>query len=296
MKARNKQLKTAAGFLAPHFIGFAIFLLIPVLETFGISLFEWNMITPPEFVGLNNYINMLTNDMFFSKAMLNTLYYTAGSVVLILAFSLLTALMLNQGIKLRSMFRTLYFIPNVSSLVAVSLVWAWIYNSDFGLINNILRAIGVADPPKWLADTKWAMPSVIVMSAWTQIGFFTVIFLAGLQGIPKHLFDAAYIDGCGKLKSFIYVTVPMLSPTTFFVLVMVIINSFQVFEQSYVMTKGGPAFSTTTAVMYIYNKAFKNQEMGYASAMSWGLFICIFAVTILQMVFQKKWVYYECKD
>lgn len=296
MKGKNKQLRAALCFLAPHFIGFFLFLLLPVLETFAISLLDWNMITPPKFVGLRNYVDMLTSDTFFRQSMVNTLYYTAGSVIIITLSSLIIALMLNHGIKYSSLFRTLYFIPNVSSLVAVSLVWGWIYNSDFGLINNVLRAIGVSEPPGWLVDVHWSMPAVIIMSSWTQIGFFTVIFLAGLQSIPKHVYEASEIDGGGRFRVFFSITAPMLSPTTFFVFVMVIINSFQVFEQSYVMTKGGPAFSTTTAVMYIYNKAFKNQEMGYASALSWGLFLCIFVVTVVQLILQKKWVYYESKD
>lgn len=296
MHGKNKQLRTAALFLLPHFTGFMIFMLLPVIGTFVISMFEWNLVTPPKFVGIKNYITMLFDDMFFAKAMVNTLYYTVGSVVLILFFSLVTAVMLNQNIKYKSTFRTLYFVPNVSSLVAVSLVWTWIYNSEYGLINNVLRLLGVADLPRWLADTRWSMISVIIMSSWTQVGFFTVIFLAGLQGIPKYLYEASEIDGSSRLRTFFKITLPILSPTTFFVLIMVIINSFQVFEQAYVMTKGGPAFSTTTAVMYIYSKAFKFQEMGYASALSWGLFLCIFIVTVVQLVLQKKWVYYEAKD
>jgi multiple sugar transport system permease protein len=291
-KSSWQKLKTAAPFLLPHFIGFVLFMLGPVLITFGISLFKWNMVNEAHFVGLKNYRDMLSSDTFFGAAMLNTLYYTAGTVVLILAGSLLSALALNRKIAGRGLFRTLYFVPNVSSLVAVSLVWLWIYNSDFGLLNNLLRLVGVAGP-RWLSDTRTAMPAVMVMSAWTQFGFFTVIFLSGLQGIPRQLYEAAEIDGTNPWQTLTRITLPLLSPTTFFVLILCIINSFQVFEQTFVMTKGGPAFSTTTAVMYIYNTAFKFQQMGYASALSWALFLCIFSVTVVQLVLQKRWVHYE---
>jgi multiple sugar transport system permease protein len=284
--------KTAVGFLIPHMAGFLVFTLLPVLETFLISLFKWNLINAPKFTGLGNYAHMLTRDGFFWQAMGNTAYYTAGSVVLIVAASLGAALLLNQKVRFRSLLRTLYFVPNVSSLVAVSLVWMWIYNSDFGLLNKLLAVFGVVPGPKWLASTTLAMPAVIVMSSWTQIGFFTVIFLAGLQGIPAHLYEAASLDGCRWWTRFTRITLPLLSPTTFFVLVICVINSFQVFEQTFVMTKGGPAFSTTTSVMYIYQQAFKFQEMGYASAVSWGLFICIFAVTVFQVRMQRRWVFY----
>lgn len=296
MLSKKKALLIAACFLAPHFIGFLIFLLLPVLETFAISLLDWNMITQPKFVGFKNYVYMLTNDIFFRKAMINTVYYTAGSVIIITVTSLVIALMLNHVKKYSTFFRTMYFVPNVSSLVAVALIWGWMYNSDFGLINNILRVIGISDPPGWLTDIRWSMPAVILMSSWTQIGFFTVIFLAGLQNIPRHVYEAAEIDGGRKLRIFFNITLPLLRPTTFFVLIMVVINSFQVFEQSYVLTKGGPAFSTTTAVMYIYYKAFRDQEMGYASALSWGLFLCIFIVTLAQITVQKRWFYYEGRD
>jgi multiple sugar transport system permease protein len=286
------KLRTAAPFLLPHALGFLLFTLGPVLVTFGISLFSWNMVNPPRFVGLGNYREMFTDDTFFRASMLNTVYYTAGTVAIIFAASLASALALNRGIRGRSLFRTLYFVPNVSSLVAVSLVWMWIYNSDFGFLNNLLRLVGVQGP-RWLSDTRTAMPAVMLMSAWTQFGFFTVIFLSGLQGIPRPLYEAASIDGTSPAQTLARITLPLLSPTTFFVLVMCIINSFQVFEQTFVMTKGGPAFSTTTAVMYIYDKAFKFQQMGYASALSWALFLCIFAVTVAQLALQKRWVHYE---
>jgi multiple sugar transport system permease protein len=286
------RLGTASLFLLPHFAGFCLFMLLPVAGTLAISLLDWNMVNAPRFVGLANYRYMLAMDPLFLKAMGNTLAYTLGAVALILAASLSSALGLNGRIRGRQVFRTLYFVPNVSSLVAVSLVWLWLYNSDYGLFNGILGALGIAGP-RWLSDTATALPAVVVMSAWTQFGFFTVIFIAGLQGIPRQLYEAAEIDGASARLQLWRITLPMLSPTTFFVVVMSVINSFQVFEQTYVMTKGGPAFSTTTAVMYIYSKAFKFQEVGYASALSWALFACIFAATLAQLAAQRRMVYYE---
>lgn len=288
----RRRLFAALPFILPHLAGFLAFMLLPVVATFGISLLDWNLVSKPSFAGLENYKYMLSQDPFFWKAMGNTLYYTVGAVVLIVAASLGSALALNRNLKGRDLFRTLYFIPNISSLVAVSLVWVWLYNSDYGLINAALRALGI-EGPHWLADTRTAMPSVMLMSAWTQFGFFTIIFLAGLQALPRQLYEAADLDGASPWRKFRAVTLPLLSPTTFFVVVMSVINSFQVFEQTYVMTKGGPAFATTTAVMYIYSKAFKFQQVGYASALSWALFVLILAVTLVQLGVQKRWVYYE---
>lgn len=293
---KHGQLGAALLFLLPHAAGLLLFTVLPILATFAISLMNWNMITPPRFVGFQNYADMFTADPFFWQAMENTVLYTAGSAVLIVGCSLLAALLIHAAPRFQGLFRTLYFVPNVSSLVAVAVVWAWIYNGDYGLLNNALRMAGFANPPDWLSNTHFALLSVIFMSAWTQIGFFVVIFLAGLQGIPRQLYEAAAIDGSSAPTTLRHITLPLLSPTTFFVLVMVLINSFQVFEQAYVMTKGGPAFSTTTAVMYIYNSAFQNQKMGYASAVSWVLFACILVVTAAQLALQKKWVYYETQD
>lgn len=289
----HTQRRIALAFLAPHFIGFLVFQIFPIFGTLWFSFLDWNLINPPEFVGLENYRQLFSQDFFFAKAMSNTLIYTVGTVTMILSGSLAAAILLNQDIKFKSLFRTLYFIPNVSSLVAVSFVWMWIYNSDFGLLNGMLRAIGVSEPPTWLSDTSLALPSVMVMSAWTQIGFFTVIFLAGLQGIPRQFYESAKIDGVSVWQSFRYITFPLLSPTTFFVLILSIVNSFQVFEQTYIMTKGGPAFSTTTAVMYIYDQAFEYQQIGYASAVSVLLFLLILSVTLLQVFGQRRWVHYD---
>ncbi len=293
MGARTSELRTALLFLAPHLLGFLLFQIFPVFGAIAFSLLDWNLITTPTFVGLENYFELFSDDYFFQRAMLNTVYYTVGTVTIIVVASLAAAVLLNERVRFRSFFRTMYFVPNVSSLVAVSFVWMWIYNSDYGLLNNVLRMLGAQDPPQWLSDVTLAMPSVMVMSAWTQVGFFTVIFLAGLQNIPNQYYESAVIDGSSRIQSFLRITLPLLSPTTFFVLTLAIINSFQVFEQTFIMTRGGPAFSTTTAVMYIYDQAFQYQEIGYASAVSVVLFAAILAVTIVQVILQKRWVHYD---
>lgn len=288
----KKQWRAALFFLAPHFIGFFIFVVLSIAATFIISFYDWNMINPPEFIGTDNYVKLFTDDSIAAKTALNTLFYTVFTVILIVVFSLLAALGLCRDIKGTVFFRTVYFLPTVASLVAVSLVWMFIYNTDHGLLNHVLRFIGITHPPAWLSSSKWSMPAVIIMSVWGQIGFFMVIFIAGLKNIPHELYEAAKIDGASPWQSFWSITFPLLSPTTFFVVIMCIINSFQVFEQAFIMTDGGPNFSTTTAVLYIYNTGFKFHKMGYASAIGWVLFLCIFVVTIIQMRFQKKWVHY----
>jgi multiple sugar transport system permease protein len=293
MRAKTSELRTALLFLAPHLIGFLLFQIFPVFGAIAFSLLDWNLITTPTFIGFENYIELFSGDFFFQRAMLNTVYYTVGTVTIIVVTALIAAVLLNERVHFRSFFRTMYFVPNVSSLVAVSFVWMWIYNSDYGLLNNVLRMLGVQNPPQWLSDVTLAMPSVMVMSAWTQVGFFTVIFLAGLQNIPNQYYESAVIDGSSRIQSFFRITLPLLSPTTFFVLTLAIINSFQVFEQTFIMTRGGPAFSTTTAVMYIYDQAFQYQEIGYASAVSVVLFAAILAVTVVQVILQKRWVHYD---
>ncbi|KUO76440.1 MAG: sugar ABC transporter permease [Clostridia bacterium BRH_c25] len=288
----KKQHRAALLFLMPHFIGFFVFVILSIAATFVISFYDWNMINPAKFVGADNYVKLFTNDSIAVKTGINTLVYTFFTVIFIVAFSLLAALGLSKDIKGTVFFRTVYFLPAVASLVAVSLVWLFIYNTDHGLLNHVLRFIGIVHPPAWLSSSKWSLSAVIIMSVWGQIGFFMIIFIAGLKNIPRELYEAARIDGANSWQSFWRITLPLLSPTTFFVVIMCIINSFQVFEQAFIMTQGGPNFSTTTAVLYIYNTGFKFHKMGYASSIGWVLFLCIFVVTLIQMRLQKKWVHY----
>lgn len=209
----------------------------------------------------------------------------------VIVISLGIAIILNKNIKGRMFFRAAYFVPVVSSWVAVSLIWKWLFNPSFGIINYVLSLVGISGPA-WLHDPQFAMIAIIITSVWKDIGFLMVMFLAGLQNIPDTYYEAASIDGASSFRKFWNITVPLLAPTTFFVLIISLINSFQVFDQVMIMTGGGPAGTTTVLVQQIYNHAFRYYEMGYASAMSWFLFVIIFVITAVQMKLQKRWVDY----
>jgi multiple sugar transport system permease protein len=283
---------TAWGFLLPNLIGFLVFTFLPVLAALLISFTNWDLLRPATWVGIDNYVR-LTQDPLFHRVLRNTVVYVFGTVPIQMILALLIALALNQRIPGQTFFRTAYFMPVVASTVAVALVWRWIFHADFGLLNSFLFMIGVTNPPNWLSSTRWALPAIIIMSIWQQIGFSMVLFLAGLQGVPVTLHEAAKIDGASSLQRFWFITIPMLSSTTFFVLVISIINSFQVFDQAFIMTEGGPANATNTLVFNIYRYAFQFFQMGYAAAMAWVLFAIIFVVTLIQFRYQKQWVYYE---
>jgi len=295
-RARPASLRRAEGqwalfFLAPNLLGFLVFTAFPVLASLALSLTRWDLITPPVFVGVGNYA-LLLRDPLFWKVLFNTVYYTAGTVPLGIAVSLAFAVALNEPIRGRLGLRAVYFMPVVSSTVAVAMVWRWIYSPDFGLLNYLLSYLHLPVTP-WLASTTWAMPAIIVMSIWKDMGYGIVIFLAGLQGIPQHLYDAAAVDGASRWQQFWGITLPLLSPTTFFVSVVYAINSFQVFGQIYMMTQGGPAHATSTMVYYIFQNAFQFFKMGYASALAWILFAVVFLFTLVQVRYQSTWVHYE---
>jgi multiple sugar transport system permease protein len=279
------------AFLVPNIVGFLIFTALAVVTAFGLALTEWDLLIPPKFIGIANYRKLLTNDPVFKQSMLNTIYFVCGVVPLDIVCSLSLALLLNRPIRGMRLYRAIYFVPVVTSLIAVAMVWQWLYHSEVGLINYLLVDLGL---PKvnWLGSTEWAMPAVILMTSWKSMGYYAVIFLAGLQGIPGHLYEAADIDGANSWQKFWKITLPLLSPTMFFVLVISIIQAFQVFGQIFIMTRGGPANSTSTIVFFIYNNAFVWFRMGYAAAASWVLFAIIFAVTIVQTRWQKRWVHY----
>lgn len=289
---RRRETLAAYGFLLPNLIGFLIFTLLPVVAALLISLTDWNLLQPPKWVGLKNFVT-LAQDPLFRKVLGNTAIYVLGTVPVQMILALLVAMALNQGLPGTLFFRAAFFMPVVTSAVAIALVWRWIYNADFGVLNSFLYMLGVSDPPNWLTSTRWALPSVMIMSVWQQIGFSMVLFLAGLQGVPEHLYEAARIDGAGPFQRFLFITVPMLTPTTFFVFVINIINSFQVFDQAFIMTGGGPANATNTIVYNIYQNAFQFFKMGYAAAMAWVLFAIIFVVTVVQFRLQSRWVHYE---
>ena len=278
-------------YVLPTILGLILFSAGAVAVSFFMSFTQWDVISSPEWVWLDNYVNLWHSDLFW-EVFGNTLYFILLAVPLSLVFSLALALVANTGLRGITFFRTAYFLPVVSSMIAVALVWSWIFNPEYGLLNYLLRLLFGVRGPAWLDSTAWALPAMVIVTVWKGLGYSMVIFLAGLQNIPQDLYHAATIDGAGVWKRFRHITLPMLSPTTFFVLVITLINSFQVFEQTYVLTKGGPANSTLTMSYYIYQNAFQFFQMGKAAALSYLLFAVIFAVTLIQFRIQKRWVFY----
>ncbi|MFC5471656.1 carbohydrate ABC transporter permease [Cohnella suwonensis] len=272
--------------LLPNVVGFLMFLLLPVLATFAISFTDWDLSTDIGFVGFDNY-KELVHDEVFHQVFWNTLYFTAVSVPIGIAVSLLLAIALNQKIRFVRFYRAAFFFPVISSFVAVAILWQWIYNPQFGLLNYALGMLGIKGP-LWLTSPDWAMPAVILASIWKNLGFSMLIFLAGLQSISESYYEAADIDGASSLSKFWHITVPLLSPTTFFITVISVINSFQVFDTVYLMTQGGPARSTSVLVSYVFENAFQYFQMGYASAIAYVLFFLVLIVTFIQFWRQKK--------
>ncbi len=291
MKTR-KPLLYKDGFwallmLLPNIVGFLMFLLLPVLATFVISFSSWNLSDSFQFNGIDNY-KELFQDPVFKQVLGNTFYFTLVSVPIGIALSLFLAVFLNQKLALIRFYRAAFFIPVISSMVAITVIWQWIYNPEFGLLNYALSWFGI-DGPTWITSPKWAMPAVIITSIWKSLGFNMLIFLAGLQSISEDYYEAADIDGATWFTKFWSITLPLLSPTTFFVTVISIINSFQVFDMIALLTQGGPARSTSVLVYYIFQNAFQYFQMGYASAMAYILFIIVLIVTFVQFWRQKKW-------
>ncbi|MDM5196668.1 sugar ABC transporter permease [Fictibacillus enclensis] len=279
-------------FILPCLIGFGLLTLLPILFSLVISFTEWNFLdglAGIKFIGLKNFAEMWS-DRNFTGSLVNNLIFAGIVVPLTMVLSLLTAVALNTKSFLKSPIRLMIFMPYVSSMVAVSVVWSILYQPTNGPINQFLRSLGISDLPGWLASSDWALPAIIIMTIWMNIGYNMIIYLAGLQGIPKELYEAAKMDGAGSVKTLLSITVPLLSPTTFFVVITSIIQSFQVFVAVFVMTQGGPGGSTSVLTYYIYQSGFTFYKMGYASAMAWILFIIIFIVTAFQWRAQKKWV------
>jgi ABC-type sugar transport system permease subunit len=291
-KDREHEGLAAGLFLLPNLIGFLIFTAIPVGAAFVLAFYDYDLLLGASWAGLENFREMFTVDRVFRAALFNTVYFTAVSVPLSVVLGLATAILVNQALRGVVIFRSIFLLPYVTVTVALSLVWKWLYLPDIGLINSVLGAVGI-DGPAWLTSQTWAMPALILMSVWKGFGYNMVIFLAGLQGIPDHLYDAAKVDGATAWRRFLNVTLPLLSPTTFFVVVISVISSFQVFDQALIMTNGGPGTATTTLVLYIYQKGFQSFDMGYAAAVALVLFAVIFVFTVVQFLFQRRWVTYE---
>ena len=288
---QRSEIKWAYLFIAPQMIGLAIFTLGPILYAGYLSFTKWNLFKPPQWVGLENYIDQL-QDPTFGNLLRNTFLITAGYIPLVMIVSLAMALALNQKLRFTVIYRLAYFMPVVTSLVAIALVWRWVLQPDFGLVNYLLGLIGI-EGPTWLSSTQWAIPGLIFMRVWWGAGFYMIIFLAGLQGIPQEFYDAAKVDGASSWQRFRHVTLPLLSPTTFFVFIMASIWTLQIFDQVYIMTDGGPGEATAVFLLRIYQLAFRYFRMGDAAALSMILFLIIGCFTYFQSRYSRRWVHYD---
>lgn len=309
LKSGTRETVAAYLFMMPNLLGFLVFTFLPVFVSLLLSFYKWDVITwPPKFVGLSNFVNLLgfhmenggiePNDYNFWKYLWNTVFLMFAIPINMIG-SLVLAIALNRKIKGRVGFRTIYFLPSICPLVAVAILWLWIYNPEYGMLNNIIywmgRLLGLQfEGPRWLNTPGWAKPSLMLMGFWTYIGGMNMIlYLAALQGIPRELYEAADIDGANGWQKFLSITWPQISPTTFFIFIMSIIWGFQGgFVQAYVMTRGGPGGATTTIEYYIYNNAYVWLNMGYAASIAWFLFMVIFIVAVISWRFGGRLVYY----
>jgi multiple sugar transport system permease protein len=278
-------------FILPWLIGFITLRFGPMLASLFLSFTEYDIISPAEFVGIANYVTMFTDDPAFWDALRVTLTYAIFAIPVGMALSLAIALLLNQNVPGIAVWRTIYYLPSVVSGVAVAMLWVWLFHSQFGLFNLALYAIGI-DGPAWLNDPDWALTALVIMSFWT-IGGGMVINLAGLQGIPTELYEAASLDGANAWNRFWTVTIPMMTPILFFNLIMGVIETFQYFTNAFVMTNGGPGRSTLFYNLYLYDNAFRFYKMGYASALAWAMLLIILALTLVIFKSSPYWVYYE---
>ncbi len=295
-KSEKKQISLKAReaisgwlFVSPALIGFGIFTFGAIVYSFYLSLTNWNLLSEPKYIGIDNYIKIFKDDQYFYKFMGNTVYFVVFLVPIVLAISLVLAVLINKRVKgIVKGYRAILFLPSITSTVAISMVWIWIFNPEMGLINTFLTAIGFQSTPLWLSSPDSSKMALIIMRTWQMSGYYMLIFLAGLQTIPNQLYEAAAIDGAGTVKRFFKITLPMLSNTTFVVIILLVIESFNMFESVYIMTGGGPLGSTSTIMYYIYQQAFTNYNMGYASALSWVLFVVILIITLIQYRFRKE--------
>ena len=286
----NKNL-IAYSFILPNLIGFAVFTLVPMVASLGLAFMNWDGANKTGWAGLENFQRLLTDETFMIS-LKNTLVYVVGTVPTTMAASLGLAMLLNRPIRGRNFFRTTFFFPYVASLVAVAVVWNLLFFPSAGPVNELLRALGVLDPPRWSASVDWAMPTVIMASIWRFMGYYMIIYLAALQGIPTILYEAAEIDGASPWQKFRYVTLPLLTPATFFISVMLTITSFKVFDMILMMTNGGPGRATNVLVFYTYNVAFREFRFGYASAIAMVLLAMVLIITFVQFRMEKRWVSY----
>ena len=291
VKYRKSEVISGYLFILPSLVIFITFMIIPIFMGLYISLTDYDGFKTMNFVGLQNYAAMF-KDSYFLVSFKNNIVYTLFTVPGTMILSLLLAVAVNKGIKGSSVFKTVFFFPYITSMVAVGIIWTLLFNPTVGPINNFIKSIGIANPPGWLLSTKSALPAVMIVTVWKWSGYYMIIFLAGLQGIPKQLYEASEVDGASGLTKFFHITLPLLSPTTFLILILLIINSFQVFDLINIMTEGGPGRATNVLVYRIYQEGFKYMHFGYASAEAYFLFAIILIITGIQFRGQKKWVVY----
>lgn len=286
-RLRRRNALIGWSFILPNFIGFAALTLVPVVVLFYMSLTNWNVFGRADFIGLANF-QRLVGDGSFRIALLNTLYFAAMNIPLTIIASLGLALLLNNKFRGVAFFRTAAFFPYITSIVAIAIVWNLLFSPQYGPINEVLRFVGIAHPPGWLTSTDWAMPAVVIVSVWRDMGYYMILFLAGLQAVPRELNEAARVDGANVIQRFFNVTLPSLRPTTFFVIVILTINSFKIFDLILVMTDGGPGQATLVLSQFIYRKGLVESQFGYASAASVALFFLCILVTIAQFLWNRR--------
>ena len=289
----NKRHETILGWLmvSPWLIGFICFSALPMFASLIISFTEWDMLSKPEWVGFENYKTLFFEDPLALHSLNITILFTIVSIPLNIVFGLALAMLLNTSIRGLAIFRTIFYLPAILSGVAVALMWRWIFSTEFGLLNALLSMIGI-EGPAWLTDRIWVLPSFVIMRLWS-VGGGMIIYLAGLQSIPTNLYEAANIDGANWWHRTRFITLPMLSPTIFFQLIVGFIFSMQIFTEAFIMTNGGPADASLFYLLYLYRQAFQYFDMGYASALAWVLFVVILVLTIILFKTGKSWVYYE---
>jgi multiple sugar transport system permease protein len=293
-KNERRRLVQGLFFISPWLLGFLIFTAYPVLASLYYSLTDYAILRPPHWVGLGNYVNLLTRDEYFWRFAVYNTAFMFLELPASVAIGVALALLLNQKLRGMSLYRTLFYIPSVIPTVAVSMLWLWILNPQYGLVNIALQKVGV-NPLGWLTDPRWSKPSFIMMDLW-GVGGGMVIYLAALQGVPEHLYEAALLDGAGPWAKFRHVTLPMISPVIFFNVILGIIGTFQYFTQTYIMTRGGPEMSTTFYALYLFQNAFEYFRMGYACAMAWVLFLLTLVCTLVVFRSSARWVYYEGEE
>lgn len=287
---RRKEGLVAAVMVAPNLVGLLIFMVVPTVISILMSFTDWNLLNTSSFIGLANFKEAFSDPLFW-KTLKNTVVYVFWKVPFNIFISLILAVLINQRMYGRTFFRAILFLPMIASSVSVALLWQPLFDMSSGMLNKILTTIGL-HPSTWIYDPKTSMMSVVIVALWKEIGYYMVMFLAGLQSIPSTYYEAASIDGASAARKFLFITIPLISPTTFFVMIISIIGSFQIFDLTTVLTAGGPSNSTNTLIMYVYQAGFRFFRMGYASALSTILFVIVLIFTIIQDKLSKKWVFY----